>query len=170
MYKMDVVRTIWNGKLILEAPWLLRHFHIFFQAFFNSLPIVLVSIIITEALQPYIEKQVSLSILLILSLALGYILVLKQYSPTVVTGISREQFLQAAMPTLKEYGFNIAQNNGKLLFASCTTNRIHISDNFYAAYTQNTILVFCICELPFPFSVIKARAVLASINSRCKSG
>ena len=101
MYEMDVVRTIWNGKLILEAPWLLRHFHIFFQAFFNSLPIVLVSIIITEALQPYIEKQISLSILLILSLAVGYILVIKQYSPTVVTGISREQFLQTVMPTLK---------------------------------------------------------------------
>jgi len=170
MYRMDVVRTIRTEKLTLEAPWLLKQFHIFFQAFFNSLPIVLVSIIITEALQPYIEKQISLSFLLILSLAVGYILVIKQYSPTVISGISREQFQQAVMPTLKEYGFNIAQNNGKLLFASCTANRIHISDNFYVAYTQNAILVFCICELPFPFSVIKARAVLASIKSRCKSG
>ena len=170
MYRMDVVRTIGNERLTLEAPWLLKHFHILFQTFFNSLPFVFISLMITEALQPYIEKQLSLSCLLILSLAVGYLLVRKQYLPTVISGATNEQFLQAAIPTLREYGFSITKNNEKLLFASCTANRIHISDSFYAAYTQNAILVFCICELPFPFSVIKARAVLASIKSRCKSG
>ncbi|GEA10259.1 hypothetical protein [Alteromonas sp. KUL49] len=170
MYRMDVVRTIGNEKLTLEAPWLLKHLHIFFQAFLNGLPFVFISLIITEVLQPYMGKQFSLSFLLILSLAVSYFLVRKQYSPTVISGTNHEQFLQAVIPILKEYGFKINQNNGKLLFASCTTNRIHISDNFYATYTQNSILVFCICELPFPFSVIKARAVLASIKSRWKSG
>ena len=170
MFRLDVVRTIENEKLTLEAPWLLKHFHVFFQAFFNSLPFFLISFVITEVLQPYIEKQTSLSCLLIVSLAVGYLLVRKQYSPTVIPETTQAQFLQAAMPTLKEYGFNITKNNGKFLFASCTANRIHLSDSFYAAYTQNAILVFCICELPFPLSVIKARAVLASIKSRCKSG
>ncbi len=167
---MDVVRTIRNEKLTLETPWLLKHFHIFFQAFFNSLPFVLISIIITEALQPYIQNHLALSCLLIVSLVVGYLLVRKQYSPTIILGTTHEQFLQAVMPTLKEYGFNIIQNNEKLLFASCTANRTLISDNFYVAYTQNAIFVFCICELPFPFSFIKAKAVLASITSRCKSG
>ena len=169
MYRMDVVQTIRNEKLALEAPWFQKHFHIFFQAFFSSLPFVFISLIITDALPPYIEKQIALPFLLILSLAVGHLLVRKQYSPTVILETTHEQFLQAAMPTLKQYGFDITQNTGKLLFASCTANRIHISDNFYAAYTPNAILVFCICELPFPFSVIKEKAVLAPIKSRCKS-
>ena len=170
MISLNVVRTIENEKLTLEAPWLLKHFHVFFQAFFNSLPFLLSSLATTEVLQPYVEKQISLSCHLIVSLAVGYLLVRKQYLPTVISETTQAQFLQAAMPTLKEYGFDITKNNGKFLFASCTANRIHISDSFYAVYTQNAILVFCICELPFPFSVIKKRAVLASIKSRCKSG
>lgn len=157
MYTPDVVQTINKERLTLKTSVFLQRFHLLFQTFFNGLPFILASLLITDLSQPYLNKQLTLAGMLVISFMVSYFLVRKQYTPTVISGINQAQFQTSAKSILEEHGFWVVHNNKKALFATCTTNRSFISDNFYAIYTKRTIFLFCVCELPFPFFLLKSK-------------
>jgi hypothetical protein len=170
MDEMDVARTIRTGRLALKKPLLVMHFRMLFQALLSCLPFIVLCLFASELLQSNTNKHAIFYSLLTTSYAACYLMVWKQYSPTVLTGVSLDKFQQALLPVLNEYEFKVDRNNARYLHAICTANRACISDNFYAVYTKQSVLLFCVCELPFPFSVMKPKAVINSILTECNDG
>lgn len=170
MYTPDVIQTIKKKKLTLTASLFMRYLLVSLQAGIIGITFLLASLLLTEVLQTYFDKQLVFVCLLLVSYVASYLLAQNQYCATVLPIISQRQFQEDTAVALKEFGFIVFNNNKRFLFATCIRNRANISDNFYAVYTKSSVLIFCLCELPFPFSTIKSKSVIATIKARCKSG
>lgn len=170
MYTPIVSQTIKDEKLRLETSFFMRHFLVLLQSVIIGIPFVFLSILATELLQSYFSKSVILYTSLLLSFFISYLLAKHQHTATKLRIANSSEFKISVVETLEELGFKVTNNNNNFLAATCTQNRVNISDNFYAVYTKSAVLIFCICELPFPFSLIKSKSVIATIKARCKSG
>jgi hypothetical protein len=170
MYTPKVLQTIKDEKLRLETSVFMGHLLVLLQTVIIGIPFIFLSILATELLQSYFSKSVILYTSLLLSFLISYLLAKHQHNATKLRLTNSSEFKIAAVEVLEELGFKVTNNNNKFLAATCTQNRAHISDNLYAVYTKSAVLVFCICELPFPFSQTKSKTVIATIKARCKSG
>jgi hypothetical protein len=170
MYTPIVSQTIKDEKLRLETSFFMHHFLVLLQSVIIGIPFVFLSILATELLQSYFSKSVILYTSLLLSFFISYLLAKHQHTATKLPLTNIIEFQKTAFEVLETSEFRVTSSNNKFLAATCTQNRTLISDSFYAIYTKSTVLIFCICELPFPFSQIKSKTVIATIKARCKSG
>jgi hypothetical protein len=170
MYKPKHLQTIKDEKLRLETSVFMCHSLVLLQAVIIGTPFILLSLLATELLQTYLSSSVILFSSLLFGFLICYLIAKQQYIATKLPLTNISEFQKTAFEVLERSGFRVTSNNNKFLAATCTQNRSLISDSFYAVYTKSNVLVFCICELPFPFSPLKSKSVIATIKARCKSG
>ena len=170
MYKPKVLQTKKDEKLRLETSVFMRHSLVLLQAVIIGIPFIFLSLLATELLQAYFSKTVVLISSLLISFLISFLIAKQQYTATKFPLSNVGEFQKTALEVLETSGFRVTNCNNEFLAATCIKNRSQISDSFYAVYTKSAVLVFCICELPFPFSPIKSMSVIATIKARCKSG
>ena len=170
MYTPEISQTIKDEMLRLETSASVRRLLVFNQAVIIGITFLMLTILVTEVFKEYFGKAPVFYVCMAFTVLISYLLAIRQYRAISLTFTNKNTFQKVAIEVLKESGFIVTNNNQRFLAATCTQNRTLISDSFYAIYTKSTVLIFCICELPFPFSQIKSKTVIATIKARCKSG
>lgn len=170
MYIPEISQTIKDQTLKLQTSAFVRRLLVFDQAVIISTTLIMLTILVTEVLKEYFGKAPVFYVCMVITALISYLLAIRQYRAISLTFSDKSTFQKAAIEVLKESGFIVTNNNQRFLAATCAKNRTLISDNFYAVYTKSAVLIFCICELPFPLSQIKSKTVIATIKARCKGG
>ena len=164
MYKPNTSKTIEQGKLCLQTHALTQFFQVVFQSIFIALPFILLSILMTEQFADPDNKSFMLLAFLVLALGSGALLAVRQFFAESIPVSEPDVFQQHALKVLSERGFRIVEHNTRYLMAICTENRAIISDQVYLIFTPASVFVFCLIELPFPFSYMKSRTLLKEFS------
>lgn len=166
----DVAKTIRSNNLCLQSSVLIDILKFLFRILIKSLFILITGILLLDAYFTESDKTYGLILLLVVVLIVGAILTLSDYRLYKLPLTNIEQFRKTIPESLSDIGFTVLSNNSKYIAATRTKNRTLISDDFYAIFNGDYVLIACICELPFPLSYLSFKKITKSVKARCNVG
>lgn len=163
MKKPKISQTKRTKNFAPEGSFLSRYLDLLSNAAFHGVIFLIIAIAFFEFTFPTAKNAGFAVATLVFSTLFGFLTFKLQFRGTHAVVLKSDEFREALTKYLKKLDFITQYDNKQFTAAQFTKLGHYMNDDFYAIYSENSVLLFCISYRPFPFSLVRSRRIIKEV-------